>query len=248
VATKSGPSVSSAAGAVVGAELTLLDPQNAQNAHDAIGANLKRQIEWECADGSRLSPGECATLDKMKPGDAAEYLRMKGLIKDCAPDQECEAVCTGLDEQVKQRLDDCQRQLDETRRGDPVTEDDLGARINPAPDADTGGMPAGPLASCLLAGAGGDAGGMDLACGLVLCADGVASTGKAASACCGQAAPALGVAAGRLLLERTCDQVQCGGDDGAVADGLGACGCGSAAGGIGAGGGAPTPQPDPRTP
>jgi hypothetical protein len=180
----------------------------------------------------------------MKPGDAAEYLRNKGLIKDCAPDQECEAVCTGLDEQVRQRMDDCQRALDETLRGDAPTQHDLDSRIQPAPDSETGGLPDDPLTSCLLASAPADGGGMNLACGLVLCTDGP-STARSTSACCGLGAPAIGVSASRLLLERTCDRVQCGDGEAAVADGLGACGCGGAVGGP-AGGAPPSPQPDPR--
>jgi hypothetical protein len=241
--TKGGPSPASAAGAIVNAEIELLKPENAQNAYDAMGANLKRQIEWECASGTRLSAAECATLDRMSPGDAAEYLRNKGLM-DCVEGQECDAVCTGLDQQVMERLEDCQRTLDETLRGDAPTQHDLDSRIQPTPDAATGGLPPDPLTSCLLADAPADTGGMSAVCGLVLCTDGpaVAST---TSACCGLGAPALGVSAQRMLLERTCGRVQCGEGESAAADGLGVCGCGGGVGG-GAGGAAPLPGPSPE--
>lgn len=240
----SGPAA--AAGAVVAAEVALLTPDNAKNAYDFAGANLMRQIELECTGDGKLSPAECSVLQDMKPGDAAEYLRNKGLIQDCAPDQECEAVCTGLDEQVRQRMDDCQRTLDERLRGDAPTQHDLDSRIQPTPDDEgAGGLPDDPLTSCLLASAPADGGGMDLACGLVLCADGPSSA-HTTSACCGLGTPAIGVSAGRLLLERTCDRVQCGEGESAVADGLGACGCGGAVGGIGGETPVPSPAPDPR--
>lgn len=165
---------------------------------------------------------------------------------DCADPEHCESACTSLDGQVLERMHDCQRELTDALRPDPTPIGDPGPRINPDPDAVTGGLPDDPLLGCLLgeASAGGS-GGIDMSCAFVSCADGPA-TARSASACCGAVAPGIGLSIDRIMSERTCQQVQCTGGEAAIADDLGDCGCGGGAGVVEPSGPAPQPGPPQR--
>jgi hypothetical protein len=133
------------------AELELLKPENGQQIYGTGGAIMNHKVDLACASG-QLSDEMCAKLATMKPGEQAEFLRKNGHLQDCADPDQCESVCTTVGEQVMQEMQECQSALDDTLRGDPVGQNDLGSRINPAPDADTGGLPADPLTASAPAG------------------------------------------------------------------------------------------------
>jgi hypothetical protein len=223
--------------------IELAKPENAQNFYNTGGSILQNRIDQNCALGS-LSETQCAKLATMPPGEQAEYLRAIGKMKDCADPEECESECTTPAGQAMERMEDCQEALTDALLPDGPDPDDLVTM--PTPDDDTGAGPTDPLAQCLLASADdGGSGGLDLECALVSCADGVASTARAGSACCGgSASPRLGVSVGQLLIERTCLAVQCADGEMTVADDLGACGCDSVP--TDGGGIAPKPKPSPE--
>jgi hypothetical protein len=229
----------SGAGGVIGPMVELAKPENAQNMYNTGGGMLENRIAQNCASG-HLSEKQCEKLAGMKPGEQAEYLRAIGKMKDCADPEECESECTTP---AMERMEDCQEALTDALIPDGPDPDDL--VTTPAPDADTGGLPNSPLAQCLLESAdAGGSGDLNLECALVSCVD-QASTARAGDACCGGgASPRIGTSVSRIILERTCQAIQCASSEMTVGDDLGACGCESApSNGDGI---APEPAPPPE--
>ena len=232
----------SAEGGVVGVEIELLKPENAQIFYDTGGGIMGNRIQQNC-DGGFLSEEICAKLATMKPGEQAEYLRATGHLNDCADPEQCDSECTTLGAQVMERMKDCQQQLNDALAPAPSGQNAPGTRVNPDPDGVTGGLPDDPLLACLLSDADGGSSGMDLGCALVQCSGTDAAIGKG-SACCGDATPTIGVSVVRIISEKTCQSIHCGDGDAVVADSLGDCGCGSGAPITGG----PGPQPSPEGP
>jgi hypothetical protein len=231
----------SGAGAVIGVELELLKPSNAQSFMDYF-TNIKLEKLYEECASEAIKASTCGVLTTMSKNDRVDYYNW--LHQDCGDVEDCDGACTSLDEQVMKRMEGCEQALTQSLVGNPPNPHDPGTFTDPTPDAaDDSHMPSDPLTSCLLA-SGTPAGGgqVDLTCGVVTCTD-QNSTARSASACCGTATPLLGVTAGRIISERTCQTIHCTDGETAVADDTATCGCSSVGGP--SGGGAPTPSPAP---
>src|SRR5262249_52246838 len=165
----------SGAGAAVVYEWQLI--KAAPTFNDGVRSILDDRIAQYCAAGD-LSPGECKTMENLGPDEKRQYLSHKGL-KDCADPNECDSGCTTLNEQVMKQMQACEQQLESELGPDPV--DPLDPVINPGPDATDGHAPADPLAACMV---GPDDGQhFDKTCGVVTCADGLASM-RTLNQCC----------------------------------------------------------------
>src|SRR5262249_59217477 len=99
--------------------------------------------------------------------------------------------------------------------------------INPGRDATDGHAPADPLAACMV---GPDDGQhFDKTCGVVTCADGLASM-RTLNQCCQAVGTGVGLSLDQILTANICERAQCAdGETAADGDG-GACGCAAAVG------------------
>jgi len=230
------PTSPSGPGAVVGVELELLDPENGKKIYDTAGALVMNRLEKARALGD-ISDAEYNVLQDQKPADVASYLKNKGAY-ECANETDCSDSCTALNSQLAERRACDQQFLEDITP--PEYQDDGDPNdplINWGPDGNPGeqGQIDGVI-GCMLDQAGG---GPDTnpQCGVVQCADGLATAWSAGS-CCSD----LGGFTGDVPVSNACWLIQCA-DGNPVVGTNGMCACGTQGGGVI---GDPTPPVGPE--
>lgn len=229
------PTAPSGAGAVVGVQLELLDPENGKKIYDTAGAVIMNRLELAHAAGE-ISEAEYGVLKDMKPAEVKEYMNNKG-IRDCANPEDCSDSCTAMNSQMAARRECDEQFLEDTippeyQNNNPNDPDNV---INWGPDGNPNeqGQIDGVL-GCMLDQAGNGGNGANPQCGLVTCAEG-SSTAWSATNCCQD----LGSFTGEIPVHDSCFQMQCA--DGNPSTGQnGMCTCADSSG-------APVGNPEPPT-
>lgn len=225
----------SATAPIVSTELELLKPSNAKNVGDAARAVVDRRIDEAEAAGF-INKGGARALKKMSIADATEYMKDNGLWS-CVSPEDCSSSCTAVNAQLEAKRA-CDMQLldsarpPETRKGGPNDPDTV---INWGPDGKPGEGGIGGVLGCMLATTA--APHTNPECGIVQCANGLATAWSGRS-CCGD----LGDFGREIRLDDSCLQMQCA--EGNPSSGAGGtCTCGDEGPG-----GAPNPPPSPESP